>query len=126
MKKYLHIKEIKIPIYRGSLIITLTNSAKKLQKYIPDFEDRDIYAHSYLADYKGTQGYYIILNFDNKYRKIKHGTIAHEAAVHIPNFIAINRGIEPDFVNDEPIAYLAEWITDNVYKFLSKHKMIVK
>ena len=118
MEEYLHIKAVNIPIYRGKLIIVLTNSNKKLQKYLPYFED-DIYAHTYLDNYRSRDGYYCILNFNNDYRKMYHGVIAHEA-VHVSSFLLENRGVKLDFNNDEPAAYLVEWITDQIYSFINK------
>ena len=120
MAEYLHIKAVEVPIYRGYFVIILTNSQKKVVKYLPEFKGR-VYAHSWFATYRGQQGFYIVLNFDNEVRKIKHGVITHEA-IHTAHFIATERGIEPDFSNDEAIAYLGEWITDSVYKFIQKHK----
>ena len=79
----------------------------------------EIYAHSWFESYKGREGFIMILNFENDFRKITHGVIVHEA-IHISNYIALERDIDPDFENDEPIAYLAEWITDEVYKFIKK------
>lgn len=119
--KYLHLKELEVPLYRGKLVIILTNDKEKLQKYIPDFEDKEPYAHTWLINWKGKQGFVIVLNFDNSYRKIHNGTITHEA-IHATHFIAQERGLEADFQNDEPITYLAEFITDEVYKLMKKHK----
>lgn len=120
--KYLHLKELEVPLYRGKLVIILTNDKAELQKYIPDFMDEEPYAHTWLVNWKGKQGFVIILNFNNSRRKIHHGTIAHEA-IHATHFIAQERGIKADFLNDEPIAYLAEFITDHVYELMEKHEL---
>lgn len=122
MKKYLYRKDKPIPLYRGALVIVLTNSKKKLKNHLNDFGKGGIYAHSILSSYKGRQGFFLILNMHNKYRKIKHGIITHEA-IHIAHFIADLRGIKPDHNNDEPITYLSEWITDQVYKFIKSKEM---
>ncbi len=110
-----------MPLYRGKLVIMLTNDKEQLQKYIPDFEDKEPYAHALLINWKGTQGFVIVLNFENSFRKIHNGTITHEV-IHATHFIAQERGIEADFLNDEPITYLAEFITDEIYKLMTKHK----
>ncbi len=119
------IKAINIPLYRGKLVIIITDSAKQVKKHIPEFDDAYLYAHSYWAKFKKSQGYYIILNFKNPYRKIHHGTIAHEA-VHTAHFIMKDRGIIDSFENDEAKAYLVEWITDQVYKVIKNANHEVK
>ena len=122
-KEYLYIKSHKIPLYRGYFVIILSNSVDKLRKYLPDFDNKEIYAHSWYEKYRSKQGFIMVLNFDNAYREITHGVIAHEA-MHLTNMIASLRGIEPDFNNDEHLAYLTEWIVDTVYKFIPKNKII--
>lgn len=122
--EYLYKKEIKIPLYRGKLIVILTNDKIKLQKYIPDFGDDEIYAHSILSSWYGSDGFIVILNFNNKHRKIHFGTITHES-VHLSHFIATERGFIADYKNDEPITYLAEWISDEIYKFILKNNFNV-
>lgn len=117
----MEIKALNIPLYRGKFIIIITDSTKKVKKYIPSFPDDFIYASSYYANYKKQQGFYIILNFKSPYRKIKHGIIAHEA-VHTAHFIMKDRGIIDSFDNDEANAYLVEWVTDQIYKFIKKTK----
>lgn len=117
---HLHLKELEVPLYRGKLVIILTNDKEQLQKYIPDFEDEEPYAHTGLVNWKGHQGFVIVLNFENSFRKMHNGTITHEA-IHATHLIAQKRGIEADFLNDEPITYLAEFITDEIYKLMTKH-----
>ena len=118
MKDYLHYKSVQIPLYRARLIIVLTNSNDQIKKLIPEFEG-DIYAHTYMANFRGKDGYYCILNFHNNYREIYHGVIAHEAC-HISSFLLDNRGVKADFNNDEPVAYLIEWLTDEIYSYVNK------
>jgi len=117
MKAYIHIKEQYIPIFRGKLVIILSNSVKRVKKHIPDFGHSELYAHAILQDWHGIEGYIIVLNFDNKERQIFPGAIAHEA-VHCAHMLADCRDVVADFENDETIAYLVEWITDEAYKFV--------
>jgi hypothetical protein len=124
-KEYLHIKDIEIPIYRGRLVIIITNSVNKLQKYLPDFKQSKVYAHAWMDNYKGKAGHFMVLNFDNKNNGITHGCVTHEA-IHLANFLADFRGFKPDFNNDEPICYLAEWIVDQTYKFINEKKFKVQ
>ena len=120
--KYLHKKTIGVPLYRGNLMIILTNDKKHLQKYLPEFRNIGIYAHTWCCNINKIESFVIVLNFDNSFRKIHNGSIAHEA-LHAANFIAKDRGIESDLENDEPIAYLTEWIVDEIYEFVNEHGM---
>lgn len=117
---YLHKKEFEIPLYRGKFVVILTNDVSFLQKYIPQFEHKEVYAHSWLINWKGKQGFVMILNFDSNTRKIYHGVITHEA-LHVVHFIAQCRGMVPDFENDEHLSYLSEWVSDKVYSFARQH-----
>lgn len=119
-KEYLHMKSYEIPIYRGSLVVILTNSKARLQKHLPAFDRDVIYAHSWFDNFKGRQGFFVIFNFDSEYRKITHGAVTHES-LHITHFIASRRGLMADFDNDESLAYLSEWISDKMYEFFKTH-----
>jgi len=113
-------KEIKIPIYTGTLVLINTDSVKKLQKIIKNWgNDKDIYATSTYFDLKGKHGYGIVLNFNNK-TDLTHGTIAHEC-YHICSIIMDIHGIKPDFNNDEPMAYLVDWLVDQCYIFFKEN-----
>lgn len=117
--KYFHKKSIKVPLYGGNLVLMFTNNKREIVKHIPDFDRENIYAHSCGMNDGGKEGYVIILNFNLKDSKISHGRITHEV-VHIVSHIAETRGFEPSFSNDEPIAYLADWVANEVYKFMSE------
>jgi len=75
MSKYLFKKVVRIPIYRSNLIIILSNSNNKINKLIDSFGKENVYAHALGCNYKNKSAYAIVLNFNNKYRKIKHGFI---------------------------------------------------
>ena len=115
-EKYLHISVKDIPLFRGKLILIISNDTEGVKKHLPNFGDRNVYAHTCYYNWKGHGAFFIVLNFDNPYRKVYHGTITHES-IHAANMIADNRGVLADFSNDEPIAYLAEWIADQAYSF---------
>lgn len=118
-EEYIHVKSFNIPLYRGKLVVVLTN-CDKVKSLIPTFDTTALYASAIYDNYKGFQGYFCILNFDNELRRIKHGTIAHEA-YHIANFLCTHRGIKEDLENDEPAAYLIEWIVDRIYEVCKKY-----
>lgn len=115
--RYLHKAESLIPIYGGTFILFLTNSAEMLKEYVPDFADDQVYAHALYRDWDDKDRFMMVLNFD---KVIHPGAIAHEA-LHVAHNIASCRDILPDYENDEPIAYLVEWVTDEVYAII--HQM---
>lgn len=118
--KHFFLKELEVPLYRGTLVIIFTNDTEQLKKHLPAIDDEEVYAHAVLTDWKKKAGFVIVLNFENSFRKIHNGTITHEA-IHAAHFIARERGIVADFSNDEPITYLAEFIADEIYKLMDKH-----
>lgn len=123
--KYTHKKVIDIPIYEGKFVIILSNDPNGIKKILPSYDRENIYAHTWYTKYKKHQGYFVVLNFDNKYNKITHGTIAHEAQ-HCVNILADIRGFIPDFENDEPTTYLLGWFVDEIYKFVKEKGFKVK
>lgn len=121
------LESFEIPIYRGKLVVLISDKLHEVKKYLPNFKEsfpegnvKTIYAHSIVDNFRDREGYYIVLNFKNKYRKIKHGTITHEC-VHIANMLLSGRGVVADFNNDEAHAYLSEWICDRVYKVFKRN-----
>mgnify|MGYP001774080096 CR=1 FL=1 len=117
----IEVKEYDIPIYRGIFVVIITNNVDELREYIPEF-DGELYAHSWLHAYNDKQGFLCVLNFEAR-RAVTHGTIAHEAT-HIAHMILEQRGVLPDFINDEPVAYLVELLTDTIYKACKKYKIV--
>jgi hypothetical protein len=124
MKKHTYVKELEVPLYGTQFIIVLSNDSKEVSKKLPQMEDEGLFAHAIHTNWKGLRGFVMILNFDWKYAKITNGTISHEA-LHIANMISDAMGVQPDFNNDEPLAYLTEWIVNEVYRFINDNKMVV-
>lgn len=125
MKKYLkyhYVKEIEFPLYRGVLVVMLSNDLDLVRKDIEEFKLEDIYGHTINVNWKGNNGFVVLLNLDNDYRKTHHGTIAHEA-IHATNMLLDSRGVLADFNNDEAQAYLLEWVVDEIYRFISEKEM---
>jgi len=116
-KTYHYTKVSSIPIYHGVFIWMLSNDNKKIEKRIKNF-DEEPFAHCLELSWSNKYGVCILLNFNNNYgAKISYGTIAHEA-VHAASFILDSRGVVPDFNNDEPQAYLVEYIVNEIIKFV--------
>jgi hypothetical protein len=121
---YFKLKEVDIPIYRGTLVIIFTDDPEKLKKEIDDNSfsiPASIYCHAMYAEKDERHGFIAIFNFKNKGRPVTHGAIAHEA-VHIANFMFDSRGMVPDQKNDEAFSYFTEWVVDQVYTFAKECK----
>ena len=117
MEKHYYEKIIKIPIYKGQLVFVLTNDNKKINKKVPDFKEKtELYGHALNMMYEKEASYIIVLNSKHTHSRMTVGVMAHEA-VHIADFIFTNCGITHDLDNDEPFAYLVEWITNELYEF---------
>ena len=119
------VKHYEIPLYRGNLVVVISNDIDKIKALFPAdlFNDENIYAHTLYGNCRGQQDFYIVLNPYSKYRKMYHGTIAHEA-LHATSFLLDKRGIQIDVNNDEPQAYLIEWVTDKVYETLRINNLL--
>jgi hypothetical protein len=115
-KKRYYKRKIRIPIYKGMIVIVFTNQQSKLPTYIQD-ESIDLYATSFYSDKSGYTKFYIVLNFWDRCR-ITHSEIAHEI-YHTVDSICKYHGIKPAEIN-EPAAYLDGWITNQVYEFIHK------
>lgn len=128
MKTYLHKGLIKIPIYDGRLLIVLTNSYNKLIELDTGFKDDgddSVYAFAQEIYHKGMVTWSVVLNLEYMPYPITHGTIAHEAS-HISHMVLGRAGAQADFDNDEPVTYLTEWVTDEIYKVMKKYNKKVK
>lgn len=122
MNEYYQKIEIDVPIYRGVLVVIVSNSIKLVNEEIEGIEwrEKEVYAHTLLSNWEGNNGYVVILNPDCSVRKMTHGVIAHEA-VHVAQFIFENHGVRHDFDNPEPFNYLVEWVTDEIYRYIKGH-----
>jgi len=117
-ERYCHHHAVEIPIYRGVFVVLVSNCIKKAKELIEDLEiERAVYAHSsWPYDWNDREAFVLLLNMDGP-EPITHATITHEAT-HIANGILSERGAKPSFNNDEPFAYLVEWVANEIYKAL--------
>ncbi len=118
---YFHKKTLMVPIYKARLVIIFSDDAERIKKESTALDRKDIYAHTLYGGHNGIEAYFIVLNFKNN-TPIYNGVISHEV-IHACNMLAETRGFIPTFSNDEPIAYMAEWIADQVYKFMEEKGM---
>jgi hypothetical protein len=103
------IKYFNIPIYHGYLVVILSDDVNEVLKSVP-LQAEEFYAHAVNYQFKGKEGYFVILNLNHS---IPPSVIAHEA-VHIGSMLFGNRGVVADFSNDEPFAYFVQWVVDRV------------
>ena len=115
---------INIPLYPGKLCLFLNiDSREELLKFFPDYPDWCLHAESNNYTWDDTVRFSIVFSpgkFD-----ISGGDIAHEC-LHIVNYIWTHIGADHDTRNDEPSCYLLGWVYDQVYKFLTNHKIDIK
>lgn len=104
-------KEIKIPIYGGKIIFIYGELSYIKSKYNLNFNPDDYDAIVFDVEEKDQ----FILAFSN----IKESTLVHEI-IHLVNNIFKSRNIKLDIDNDEPQAYLAGWIANELYTFIKE------
>jgi hypothetical protein len=107
---------VNIPPYNAEIIICSTpdiENSKSHFKYrlAPEYK----YSKNEAVTARLNFGSYI-LNFN---QRVPLKTIAHEA-VHIADYIYIDYGCEFSRHNDEPFAYLVEFIVDKISNFIKK------
>jgi hypothetical protein len=123
-------KFIKVPIYAVNLNIVITDDfiidlPKINKKYFNNFDETD----SVLGFNQQRGASTLIIINVGKHKKIFKkdweieliATIAHEA-FHASNTMMNSFGARPDAMNDEPQAYLLDWIVKEIYKCYLKSK----
>ena len=105
------IKQIKIPIYFGDLVLIQDIPLDEIRKKhnIEGISCDAIAWHE--VDKAGVTGYMMA------FKKCKPSIIAHEAD-HIANRIMVDRNIPVSFENEETHAYLVGWVVEQCHKFL--------
>ncbi|SED10958.1 hypothetical protein SAMN04489761_4303 [Tenacibaculum sp. MAR_2009_124] len=120
MELFYEEKEIELPIYHGTIVFIDSNDIGKINERHKLDAKREPFASAY-ENYKklddgSTQTYYLIVCNSKTKLDFTVGSVAHEC-FHITNFIFENRGIKADLNNDEPQAYLLEYLMDIAYGF---------
>ena len=109
------IKQIKIPIFSGSLILIQGEPMDEIRKnHNIEGEPCDAITWKEL-DKSGTTGYMIA------FKNCAPPTIAHEAD-HAVNRIMVDRNIPISYENEEVHAYLVGWVVEQCHKFLKVEK----
>lgn len=103
-------KNIRIPIYRYTLKIVVANSVKEAAERFTDIQDTT--AKGIVLGYEG-RAIMVVPPDDIP-------TIVHECE-HVKNAVWERIGFVPTPNNDEPDAYLLEYIFAEVMKVVKKH-----
>jgi hypothetical protein len=104
-----------MPIYGITVGFVLTDSVEDVKSYYPEFNSTRINGHCLSFEHKGDDVVVIVINP----KTATHGTIAHEI-YHATSYICLSRGIVADFNNDEPMAYIAGWLTNKFYSLFKQ------
>ena len=105
-------KEIKIPIYNKRVVLFKNTTTEEALNYF-GLEPRNGFAGGvfYKENDKGIRKYGFVLEADLDYSKMAHESF------HLSNYILSHIGAEPSFINDEPQAYLIQYIFNEAIKF---------
>lgn len=123
------VKEINIPIFRGVLVVILSDLNEEVENITgKEHDGHFVYAECvktvWDVSYDGDEvthrdAYCVILN--NKFKGgVKIHDIAHEC-LHVTHMILQDTGVTPDFNNDEVECYLMGWIFEQVYDFYKEN-----
>ncbi len=102
-----------MPLYGITVGILITDDLSTVKSYYKDFSGDKVSSHCVFYEHKGDDVVIVILNPNS----LTHPSIAHEV-YHATSFVCLSRGIVADFNNDEPMAYIAGWLTDKVYSLI--------
>lgn len=113
-----------VPLYRGGLHVCIGHNLNDVQEAAgfplnPDKANQpeEFGAACFEADQDGSYGVFMLFRPD-----ASPGFVAHEA-VHAANYIMAHKGLRADLNNDEPQAYLTEWVVDQVHHALTSKQV---
>lgn len=108
-------------LYKKKVIIVDTKKPKYVQKLLDTvlFDDEEVFGHAIYDGYKGKKAIFIVV--DSSHEQFHPSILAHES-VHGANMIFQLVGHELDTNNDEPQAYLVEWIFEKAWEFVYGEK----
>ncbi len=106
-------KNIHIPIYDCQLTMILDKDLSRVEKKY----NTDSLKKFRAVTIRTSDSHYVVAFTTRK----DFAVISHEV-VHVKNHIFLDCGIEADCENDEPEAYLTDWLFTQIYEFLKKNK----
>lgn len=106
-------KKLSIPLYTGSLIIIQLEGKEDMNDVAKMYNmNYDVSNYDGMA-FKENENYMVAFS-----KKVSSHIIAHES-LHAVSYIFDSHCISMDCKNDEPTAYLLEWIVKQCHKFLT-------
>jgi len=118
-------KVLDIPLYRGYFQMVLATNEEDVAKLIDANIQTEVFACTYNHDLDGDDCYSVVFNPDRNDVFLTFGDIAHEA-VHAAGMLFESRGILAAHDNDEALAYMVGWFTNEIIKFLEVNERFVK
>lgn len=123
-----YIEKIRVPVYKTSLWIVVSNSIPRSIDRVEDLIDKVIATPeskktlaAYTYGYEDHDGKMRVIIFVNK--SAKPGVIAHEAN-HALNIILSWNGVKPSFSNDESESSYLEFIVDRIHATIYRAQIL--
>ena len=119
---------IELQLYPGNFTLILSDNLEFIDNFCEGekvININDPFASAFTVyNEKSKERHFVVnLNFNHEY-KITHGIVSHEV-YHVVNMIVGFIGNRIVLDNDENEAILTEWITNTIYGFLKKRKIVV-
>ncbi len=111
--------KINIPVYGSYLTVIICKDLAEVEKEYNLDNVVDANAYSFKDNKKGYYEYFLVFK-DNAFSP---EIIAHECA-HFVGGLFEDRGIFPDFKNDEPFCYMLSWSVRKCCEFGYKNEII--
>lgn len=115
-------KRIKIDVYHTSFTVFILDQLTDLYNYFPELQNQVTLinhgAVTFTKEHKSGQIEYYIAFAQNE---LSVGLIAHES-VHLVSMIFKNIGVLLSYENDEPQAYLVQFICEKIYQLTNERK----
>lgn len=119
------ISNIIIPPYGHRLLIATPLSEEDIQEMEDKWsllnEDKQL-GGFHIVNHEGWNSFLIIFNLSHN-QSISYGMLAHEA-LHVVDSLFDRIGHNYDYENNEPAAYLIEWIVNEIIKHFIEKKLI--
>jgi len=119
------ISVIIIPPYGKRLLIATPTKEDDIQKIEDQWdlldEDKQL-GGFHKIKHEGWNSFLIIFNLCHN-QSISYGMISHETT-HVVDYLFQSIGHEHDYENNEPGAYLVEWIVNEIFKHFSERDLL--
>jgi hypothetical protein len=109
-------KSFIIPLYGTKFVVSVAPNTGILKKKVsPSIDIENFNALTTYGSYKGFMAHLVSFNLFDKQFPMTHGLIAHEC-LHATNNVSKVVDLPTEQNDDEPTAYLTQWMVDRVYQ----------